>query len=486
MPTNGQPSTPREAPSENVSRTSRLSWIRVADVATLSLLCAAAWVVVTGGMRTSIDGVRVSVTSPVRLVLLGLAIGTVRHAFRRRPSLIDAVLRTRPRRVSAAWAATAPVWAVSRVSVILAGYFAVLVIGFPGRPPFSFFENSFANLPARWDTGWYVDIAANGYQWRDAARRQQNVAFFPAFPLTMQLGGALLGACRPGILQLEAQRRMLIAGWLVALATFWFALVYVYRWSEARAGPSVAKATITLLAAYPFAVFFSAPYTEPLYLLGAAATFVHFERAEWVRCAGWGFLLGLVRPNGVLVAIPLALIAAQRRRREAPRSRLGIGVWVAVCAPAVALFLHSLYLRQLTGRWFAWSEVHAAWGRTYEVTSWVGQALAQIGEHGALKYVETAPITILNGLAAALALALVWPLTRTAGLAYAVFVLVNLVPAVGSGGLMSVGRLTSTLYPLFFALAASIPERHLPAWTVGFGVLQGLLAVLFFTWRPPF
>jgi hypothetical protein len=67
-----------------------------------------------------------------------------------------------------------------------------------------------------------------------------------------------------------------------------------------------------------------------------------------------------------------------------------------------------------------------------------------------------------------------------------VFVLVNLVPAVASGGLMSVGRFTSTLYPLFFALAVSIREQHLPGWVVGFGVLQGLLAVLFFTWRPLF
>ena len=77
-------------------------------------------------------------------------------------------------------------------------------------------------------------------------------------------------------------------------------------------------------------------------------------------------------------------------------------------------------------------------------------------------------------------------MARVAGLAYAVFVLGNLAPAIASGGLMSVGRFTSTLFPLFLALAAWIGERQLPYWGLGLGVLQGLLAALFFTWRPLF
>jgi hypothetical protein len=461
-------------------------WVRAADSAAVVLLSAAAWVAVSGGMRTLIVGVRVSITSPGRLALLALAIAVVRHAFRRRPSLLDRIGRMRPRRLPAHWSATAGAWASSRASVILAGYLAVVVFGFSETPPFRFFEHAFANLPARWDAGWYVDIALNGYQWRDVPGRQQNVAFFPALPLAMGAGGALLGAYAPGIAPLVAQQRLVIAGWVVALVAFWYALAYVYRWSDARAGPAVAKATVALLAAYPFAVFFSAPYTEPLFLLGTAAAFVHFERGEWYRSAGWGVLVGLVRPNGVLLSIPLAVIAAQERRTGPRLAASGLGPWVALAAPAVAFFLHSLYLHQLTGRWLVWTDAQAAWGRTYEVTSWLNVALGEISRHGAVQYVETAPITILNGLAGALTLALLWPVARTAGPAYAVFVLVNLVPAFVSGGLMSLGRFTSTLYPLFFALAASIRERQLPGWVLAFGVFQGLLAVLFFTWRPLF
>lgn len=485
-PTIDGPSAVTPAVGEHPNRPGTPAWIRLADGATLVVLCAAGWAVITGGMRTSIAGARISITSPVRLAILALAIAVVRHAVRRRPSLLETA-RTfgRPRRLPAAWSAAAPVWAVSRLSVIFVGYFAVLMIGLPGTPPGKSSDRVFANLPARWDATFYLDIAVHGYEWGDAPNIRDNVAFFPAFPLMIRAGGALLGAYAPGTRLPEARRRLLIAGWLIALCAFWFALLYVYRWAEDRAGPTVAAATITLLAAYPFAVFFSAPYTESVYLLGVAAALFHAERAEWFRCAGWGVLVGSVRPNGVLLTIPLALIAARGRGREAPRAPVGMGFWAALASPVAALFLHSLYLRQLTGRWFAWSEVQVLWGRTYEVTSWLGLALAQIADQGLVQYLERTPATVLDGLAAALAFVLLWPVLKTAGLPYAAFVVVTLVPALLSGGLMSVGRFTSTLFPLFFALAVSIRERSLLPWILAFSVLQGLLAVLFFTWRPP-
>jgi hypothetical protein len=45
------------------------------------------------------------------------------------------------------------------------------------------------------------------------------------------------------------------------------------------------------------------------------------------------------------------------------------------------------------------------------------------------------------------------------------------------------GRLTSTLFPLFLALSAIISSRAVPAWAAAFAVLQGLCVALFFTWR---
>jgi hypothetical protein len=84
------------------------------------------------------------------------------------------------------------------------------------------------------------------------------------------------------------------------------------------------------------------------------------------------------------------------------------------------------------------------------------------------------------------ALLMLWPVARRLGLAYAAFVLVNLVPPLLAGGVLSMGRLTATLFPLFLALAASVSPRAVPPLVTAFALGQGLAAVLFFTWRPLF
>jgi hypothetical protein len=73
---------------------------------------------------------------------------------------------------------------------------------------------------------------------------------------------------------------------------------------------------------------------------------------------------------------------------------------------------------------------------------------------------------------------------RRWGAPYAVLLLVNLLPPLALGGMLSIGRVTSTLFPAFLWLAAVVPARHRAAWAVGFAALQRFAAVMFFTWRP--
>jgi hypothetical protein len=55
-----------------------------------------------------------------------------------------------------------------------------------------------------------------------------------------------------------------------------------------------------------------------------------------------------------------------------------------------------------------------------------------------------------------------------------------------AGGVLSMGRLTATLFPLFLALAATTSPRAVPLLVTAFAIGQGLAAALFFTWRPLF
>jgi hypothetical protein len=84
------------------------------------------------------------------------------------------------------------------------------------------------------------------------------------------------------------------------------------------------------------------------------------------------------------------------------------------------------------------------------------------------------------------ALVMLWPVARRLGYAFALFILINVVPPMLAGGVLSMGRLTATLFPMFLALAVSVRPRAVTPLVTAFAIGQGLAAILFFTWRPLF
>jgi hypothetical protein len=105
---------------------------------------------------------------------------------------------------------------------------------------------------------------------------------------------------------------------------------------------------------------------------------------------------------------------------------------------------------------------------------------------GVLHVIEGIPYDTLNSLGFIFALVMLWPVVRKLGVAYAAFVIVNIVPPLLAGGALSMGRFTATLFPLFLALAASVAPRTVTPLVTAFAIAQGLAAALFFTWRPLF
>ena len=91
---------------------------------------------------------------------------------------------------------------------------------------------------------------------------------------------------------------------------------------------------------------------------------------------------------------------------------------------------------------------------------------------------------VLGGAAVLFALACVVPVWVRLGLPYAILILVNLLPPLMMGGLLSMGRVTSVLFPIFVWLGSAVPTAHRPAWIAIFAMLQAICAAMFFTWRP--
>jgi hypothetical protein len=473
-------------PSSDATPARLPAWVRAADALAVAVAGLSLAVSGFGGFRLHVFGSRVSVTSGGRILLVALAILLVRHAIWRAQPIYSRAWQG----IARWWAADGvraamPLWLASRVGVLVVGFLAVGTFGYrDGGAPFKLYKNELLDLPARHDAGWYLGIAVEGYKWDPAAGGQQNIAFMPALPMLMRFGGRVIGG------------HPLWAGQFLVLAACLWAFVYVFRLARSALGDGEQAAwAVALLAAYPFAVFYSAVYTESVFLLCAAGAFYHVRRGEYVRTAAFTLLCGFARPNGFLLAVPIALAALWPASVRAWReSECGIGerllravreslpAMAAASAAVAGVLVFSAFIYALTGRPFAWLEAHAAWGRTFG--TWVSQGpFQELGRGGLYGYARSQPIDAVNFVAVLLALAAIWPVTTRFGVPYGVFIAVNVIPPLTSGGLLSIGRVTAAMFPMFFWLASIIPARHRAAWLTAFALLQGWGAALFFTWR---
>lgn len=450
----------------------------VVDGIVLAILVLAACVAMFGGFRETVGSVRISVRSADRLVVMAILLAVARHLLAPTPRMTTALRNS----IARIWASEArltvlPAFIATRLGVIIVGYLAVVTVGVePGTARFSVSPNLMMDLFSRWDAFWYMSVAAYGYQWDGNPLREQNVVFFPLFPAAMRLVGLFLG------------EHWLLAGVVIALAAFLGALVYVHRLSRHLLDAARTPTVVWSLAAYPFAVYYSAPYTESVYLLGSVAMFFHLQRAHWRRAAAWGLFVGLCRPNGFFLAVPAGIFVLQRTIAE---RRVIWAACLACVAPVLGVLAYCGFLYMTVGDPLAWLKGQAAWRRVFVgigpgLHALVFDRYNAIAEHGWYHYTSTNAYDFMYSLAALLALASIWPCTRRFGPAYGAFVAINVFPPLLMGGTMSMGRMTSVLFPVFLWIGAVLPPQYLSAWIAASCVLQGLIAVLFFTWRPVF
>jgi hypothetical protein len=180
--------------------------------------------------------------------------------------------------------------------------------------------------------------------------------------------------------------------------------------------------------------------------------------------------------------------ARARRGPAVVRAQWTRPAWAALAVaamPGLGVAIYSVFIYWLTGDPFAWVAGQAAWGRNYtSVDALVGERYRYIVGQGIYAYTSSRPIDALNGLGALFGLSAIVPTLRRFGAVYALFIAVNVVPPLFSGVLLSMGRMSSVLFPAFFWLGSVLPARHRPAWIAAFALGQGLCAALFYTWRP--
>ncbi|MFI5005600.1 MAG: hypothetical protein ACHQE6_11370 [Solirubrobacterales bacterium] len=449
---------------------------------------------------------------------------------------------------------------VSRLVVLLAGVGAVAAFGV-GRarsafdPPgvvsgFGWLGDLLAAPVARWDSVWYLVIAHYGYRPDLGLFTASRTAFFPLYPLGVR-GVSELGV--PPIL----------AGVALSLAVFAAALYGIHRLTtlelgclypggsagpghggevarldledsagpghggevarldlEDSAGPGhggeVARLAVLATALAPMAFFFSAVYSESLYLALSVGVFWCARRGRWAWAGALGMGASATRSAGLVLALPMLILYlyGPREDREPdfpgrawwrPRYAVrwdvlwvaalpvGIGAYTAYLALAGGSPLMPFHAQEVWNRQFAGPFV-GVWDGARAAFEGARQLLSFQREHiyfkvaGGSPFVDAGHNLMLFAFLLA-AVPMIVGVLRRLPLAYGAYVLAALaLPLsypVAPEPLMSLPRFEVVLFPLAMWLGAWLarrPRARLPALAAS-ALLMALFVGEFATWH---
>ena len=334
--------------------------------------------------------------------------------------------------------------------------------------------NVFAAAAVRWDANAYTGIAAHGYT------TKISTTFFPFYPLLIRAVGWALGS-------------YVLAGILISLVAFGVALVLLHRLTELELGSTAADAAVLLLAFAPVSFFFSAIYTESLFLALALGA-VYAARQDRIAVASvLAALASVTRVTGVLLVVPIALFALRDGRRPTPRLS-----WLLLAPAALLGFLG--YLASRGYGWLAPSHNQVAHRLAAGPLTTIVLGLRDAGRgvsdlvSGVKPYSPTlvGPFTphfesIILLVVLVLASCMLVVAFRRLPLAYGVFAVLALLVSIFSETkiqpLLGLDRYALTIFPLWMAAGSWVSERRTvrPLVVIG-AVLLAFYAYEFTTW----
>jgi hypothetical protein len=412
----------------------------------------------------------------------------------------------------------------SRLLVWVAAVGTLVAFGFgPVRhafnPPgltrgFGWLGDLLAAPAARWDASWYLVIAHYGYRPELFPFTSSRTAFFPLYPLGLR-AVSWLGA--PPI----------AAGVLLSTLALGLALYGIHRLTtlELAAAPAlarigsgdVARLAVLVTAFAPMAFFFSAVYSESLYLALSVGVFWCARQGRWMWAGALGALAAATRSTGLVLALPVLMLYlygprqdrladfAVRARSLRPRYRIRPDIlWLLLLPAGLGLYLG--YLALAGGDPMSPFHVQQVWGRHFAgpyLGAWDGikagfdglRQLASLQRHPVYFAIAAGDPFVIAGhnllllaflAAAVVAVVGVWRLLPPAYGAYVVAALaLPLSYPVRAQPLMSLPRFLVVLFPLSMWLAAWLaarPRVQKPALAVS-ALLLAFFAAQFATWH---
>ena len=145
----------------------------------------------------------------------------------------------------------------------------------------------------RFDTLWFLRISEHGYD------RPMAVIFYPLYPASIRLVSYAVPA--------------MVAALLVSTVAAFF-----FFWGLLRLAAGLSESgrlrVLLLVCVWPTSFVLFAGYAESLTIALVLWAVIFGREARWEAATACGLLAGLARPSGVLVFIPLAVLALRSRQ----------------------------------------------------------------------------------------------------------------------------------------------------------------------------
>ena len=423
----------------NISTVVALRW-DVTSWAALALL----WIIVVapGGMNT-----------PGRAMALALgafAIAKILVAARFNETVRDVLLT----------------FVLTRISIVIIAELAAITIGQRPGVHYAASENPLLAVWGRWDAEHYIGIAKNGYSGTEPA-------FFPLYP-------ALIASLS------QLTHNELLSGLIVSNAASFFALLYLYKLVEHQFNRQVAHRAIFYVSIFPTAIFFSAVYTESLFLFLSVASFYYIRERRWLMAGLFGYFASLTRVEGVLLALPfliewLAALAEQKNDWwKWPLDTIARPI-AGIAAIPLGMATYMAYLWVLRGDPLYFTHVQAHWGR-HLAPPWVAftHSLTIITGHHSSIVIANQLLEVTFTL---LMLGVLVVGFRRLRPSYIAYMAVSILVPMSTSSLMSMPRFALVLFPMFALFGVWGAKANVNNAIVAFSLpLLGLFTVLFADW----
>jgi hypothetical protein len=347
---------------------------------------------------------------------------------------------------------------VTRFAIIVIAELAAVIIGQRAGTHVQESRTLLLAVWGRWDAVHYLDIATSGYHGTD-------MAFFPLLPLLIGILGRGIG-------------NHLVAGLVISNVALFFALLFLYKLVEHEFDRAVARRAIFYISIFPTAVFFSAVYTESLFLMLTVASFYYMRERRWWLAGAIGLLASLTRVEGVLLAVPFAIEwwSAYRENMVAGAKNL-----VPIVLIPLGLVLFMAYLWVLNGDPLYFSHVQSNWNRQL-AAPWTSIAnsfhkiATSVGP-------QTVAQQILELVFTGLMIGVLIGGWRRLKPSYVAYMGLSILMPLCTSSLMSMPRFALVLFPMFAILALWGGRPRINNAIVALSLpLLGLFTVLFADW----